>query len=310
MSSEKKICVIVPAKGESKNIIDCVTSLLNLECDDLEIVLVNDGLQESGLSALDKFKGKIKILDSKSKGPSFARNLAAKNTTADYLAFTDSDCIVARDWLKQLLAGFERHRGIVACGGDQRLPSSASGFAAQVFLFMKRAGFITDYIKSVKNHRIVEVNHNPSCNVMYRREIFLEEGGFLEGLWPGEDVELDYRLRKKDYKLAFNPDAIVYHYPPSNLRSFFKMMYRYGKAQGILVKKYGFFRRVHFLPVFSFLFFFLLVFSVFNNIFPVVFLLGMLSLFVYFHFCVYSFLLCVSGVIFWNSGFFKGLVVD
>lgn len=61
---------------------------------------------------------------------------------------------------------------------------------------------------------------------MYKRDTFLECGGFLDELWPGEDVELDYRLKKKGYHLICNPGAVVYHYRPKKLAVFLAMMYR------------------------------------------------------------------------------------
>lgn len=84
---------------------------------------------------------------------------------------------------------------------------------------------------------------------MYRKDAFLEIGGFDETLWPSEDVDLDYRLKKKGYSFMYNPSVIVYHYRPQSLSALSKMMYRYGVTQGILTKRYGFFRKIQFLPI-------------------------------------------------------------
>ncbi len=171
-----------------------------------------------------------------------------KSTDVEFLAFTDSDCIVDKNWLTELLKGFREYPEAVSCGGAQKLPEDATNFEKKVFLFMKKAGFFSEYARQAKDANITEVNHNASCCVMYKREVFLKEGGFLEGLWPGEDVELDYRLREKGYKLLFNPRAVIYHYRSKSLKSFLKMMDRYGRAQGYLVRKYGIFRKIQLVP--------------------------------------------------------------
>jgi len=94
-----------------------------------------------------------------------------------------------------------------------------------------------------------ETEHNPSCNSMYRKEVLRDVGGFDETLWPGEDVELDLKITTQGYRLIYNPEAVVYHYRPGNYIDFGRMMLRYGACQWYLVRKYGFFRRIHYVPV-------------------------------------------------------------
>jgi hypothetical protein len=74
-------------------------------------------------------------------------------------------------------------------------------------------------------------------------------GGFNESLWPGEDVELDLRIRRLGFKLIFNPDAMVGHYRAGTWNGFAHMMKRYGEVQGKLVRKYGLFRLLHYVPL-------------------------------------------------------------
>ena len=146
----------------------------------------------------------------------------------------------------------------------------------------------------LESNNIIEVNHNASCNVLYKREPFINEGGFWESLWPGEDVELDYRMRKKGYKLVFNPKGMVFHYRAENFKSFSKMMFRYGRAQGILVKKYGFFRKIHLLPFFVLFIIILFILSIFLSFLPLFLIfiaLGLLLFLVYFRFNLSVFML-------------------
>jgi GT2 family glycosyltransferase len=173
---------------------------------------------------------------------------------------------------------------------------------------MGKAGIITDYMRSQGSQAIIEVRHNASCNVMYRKDIFLAEGGFLGELWPGEDVELDYRLSQKGYKHYFNPRAVVYHYRPAGIASFSKMMFRYGWAQGFLVKKYGIFRKTQFLPLVSIagvvLFLLLLFMSRTAAAGMALFILG--GLIVVSGFDPVVFLLLVTATANWHLGFVRG----
>jgi len=308
---ERKICVIISARGYPSTLAECLNSILNLNYASLEVIFVDDGLGKSSLEVLGRFEDKIRVLESDSRGPSYARNLAAKNTDAEFIAFTDSDCVVDKGWLGHLMKGFEQHPQAVACGGTQQLPVNASAFEKKVFLFMRKAGFITDYMRKTKSQDIAEVEHNASCCVMYKKDVFLKEGGFLEGLWPGEDVELDYRLKRKGYEIVFNPKAVVYHYRPKKIKTFLSMMYRYGWAQGSLVRKYGIFRKIQTLPFFEAALFFLFILSIilgFLKMLSVIILVALLFVLLYFNLNITVFSLGILGFIWWNIGFFRNIL--
>ena len=187
-----KICVIVPMRGYSDYLEKTVKSLIEIDYHDYDIIYVDDGLDEAAIAILKLYPDKIRIIKCDGRGPSYARNLGAENTDAEYVAFTDSDCIVDKNWLKELMKGFEEAPDAVSCGGVQDIPSDATDFEKTAFLFMRKIGFVTDYMRTGAGLEMKMVKHNASCNVMYKRNVFLQEGGFFEGLWPGEDVEFDY----------------------------------------------------------------------------------------------------------------------
>lgn len=301
---QKKICAIVPAKGSAENIDKCIESILNTGYPYLDIIVVDDGLTDCAIERLTRLRNRIRILKSNSGGPSYARNLAAGETDAEFLAFTDSDCIVEKNWIDELLRGFREFPETAACGGSQRIPADASLYEKSVFLFMKKTGFLTDYVREGKDE-IREVFHNASCSVLYKRDVFLESGGFLRDVWPGEDVELDYRLKRKGYKLVFNPKAIVYHYRPKHLNSFCRMMHRYGFAQGFLVRKYGVFRRIQVLPFLSLAVSLLFLIALLFQFYLPALVLAAIVLFCSWIYFNKVFFIAAFGILNWHLGFFK-----
>jgi len=100
---------------------------------------------------------------------------------------------------------------------------------------------------------------------------------------------------------------VVYHYRPKRFLSFMKMMYRYGWAQGFLVRKYGLFRKIQFLPLVSLLLLIILIGGGCSHL-PLTLLvsLSMLCLLtVYFRSDL--FITGFSGFLLWHAGFFKGV---
>lgn len=315
------ISIIIPAKNVESTIRKCLDSILRIDYPSYEIIVVDDGSTDGTPRILSEYKN-IKTITASGIGPSKTRNIAVKEAKGEFIAFTDADCAVDVNWLNELLSGFKVFPEAIACGGRQELPHDADDFEKDVFIFMKKTGFITDYMRKISKNGITEVNHNPSCNVIYRKSVFLKENGFLENLWPGEDVELDYRLRKKKYKLVFNPKAIVYHYRSKNINDFSKMMFRYGKAQGWLVRKYGIFRMIHFVPLIllswvSLNIFGILIYPYMTKIvsffLAIIFLLSLIIITGVFIFkkknIVLFVIFFICGLASWNIGFVRGIAI-
>lgn len=244
------VSVIIPAHNEEDTMGECLTSLenLNYPYDKLEIILINDGSTDDTKNVIDRHRRRLNCvyIETSGVGPSKARNLGLKEASGEYVAFTDADCVVDKGWLNELLKGFIAE-DVAGVGGSQNIPGDATEFERKVHFFLVSMHFICEYMK--KGDKIKLVNHVASCNAMYKRDVIEEVGGFDERLWPGEDVDLDYKIRHKWYKVAYNPKAIVAHHRPKNLKSFFNMMKRYGWAQAYLIRKYGIFRKLHYVPL-------------------------------------------------------------
>ena len=243
---ETVISVIIPVKNGQRTIKKCIDSILALPRQDVETIIIDDASTDETPKILASYGDKITVLRSNGTGPSRARNMAIAQAKGAYVAFTDADCVVDTLWLNELMKGFSSIM-IAAVGGDQRSPADDSAFGKQVHGFLKAVGFIADYVKSDSVY-VVPTDHNPTCNVMYRTKVLLEAGGFCENLWPGEDLELDHRLKKNGWKFMYNPRAAVYHYRPGSMEAFIRMMTSYGRVQGVLVRWYGPFRMLHYLP--------------------------------------------------------------
>jgi hypothetical protein len=66
-----------------------------------------------------------------------------------------------------------------------------------------------------------------SCNLVSRRDVLLESGGFDESLYPNEENALMDAVLKRG-KLLYDPEMIVHRRPRSNFKSFAKMLFSYG----------------------------------------------------------------------------------
>jgi glycosyltransferase involved in cell wall biosynthesis len=308
--SSPEISVVVPVFNSERTSRKCRTSLTQQEGVDYEIIIMDDGSIDRTLEICRSFKD-VTSIALENGGPSRARNQGTRMARGQFIAFTDGDCIVDRRWLAELREGFIGPY-VAGVGGGQISPHDETPKGRTIQDFLKIIGFMGDYVKA--DSFMKETEHNPSCNVMYRKCVLEEVGGFEDGLWPGEDVELDLRIIKARYKLVFNPKSLVQHYRPSTYRAYGRMMKRYGAAQRYLVKKYGFFRRIHYVPVALMIVLFLLAAFLYLN--PHLSLMIPLVMVVPFAFffaktnkftrsIIYMMLLAVTLVC-WNWGFVAG----
>lgn len=240
--------VIIPAYNEEEVLADCLEALVNQTLTDFKAYIINDESTDTTRDIILDFEKrhpqKIHLREFGKVGPGRARNMVAKESSAEILAFTDADCIPTPSWLEELIRGFDQD-SIGALGGPHFCTQDSNVFQNKLERFLNFIKPFVDFYKT-DTKEVSEVKHNPLCNVAYRRNIFLQLGGFREDLFPGEDLEMDVRVREKGFKIFFNPKALVFHHRPKSSKDFAKVMFAYGRAQGKMTRERGPFRLIHF----------------------------------------------------------------
>lgn len=302
--------VIVVAKNASATIEKCLRSIFagSSLCGAYEVLVVDDHSSDDTIALVRNGFPRARVFLNPKNGPSTARNYGAQLAQAPYIAFTDSDCIVDMKWLEKLYEAMQQG-SYAGAGGIQDAPDDESAFGLKVNALYKKIGFLTDYVKQERLTAGTRVLHNPSCCVMYRRDVFIKEGGFLEDFYPGEDLEFDYLLTRRGYYLVFTPQAKVRHYRGNSVRGFLRKMHVYGYTQGRLTRTYGFFRKIQWLALFNTGMLVVVIVLGITNLPAVLwlFFFSILAGILFFSFDPFLFFLAVSGWFQWQAGFFFGL---
>lgn len=244
ISRAPDVSVVIAARNAEATIGACLQSLALQTYTSHDVIVVNDGSTD-GTATVAQTLGAT-VLETTGIGASAARNLGIRHAPGRIVAFTDADCTVPPTWLATLVDTLDS-TGATGAGGPQRnvFPDDASGGAA-FDAFFRLASIVSDYTRA--GGRVREVTHNASCNSAYLTEALTAVGGFTDGMWPGEDVDLDLRLRARGARLLFVPGAIVHHHRPGTLAWFRRMMRRYGAAERALVRRHGRTRRIDYVP--------------------------------------------------------------
>ena len=101
------ISVIIPARNEEKYIQKCVTSLLDQNTNNYEILLIDDNSTDSTLNIIDKLKEnqKIRVFSAGPKpegwiGKNWPCYIGYVNAKGNYLIFTDADTIHSKNSIR------------------------------------------------------------------------------------------------------------------------------------------------------------------------------------------------------------------
>ena len=121
---EDKVSVIIPVYNTGQAAVKLVMQIAKGSYKNLELILVDDGSSDGSDKLIKefirqyklKFKGKkvpdVKLLLKENGGVSTARNLGLEHATGKYIAFTDSDDSVDKDFYKKMVEAIRKYEDL------------------------------------------------------------------------------------------------------------------------------------------------------------------------------------------------------
>lgn len=110
MTSNVLLSVIIPIYNCEKYIDKCLSSFLDSNNENFEIILINDGSTDKSLSICKKYSKtdkRIKLFSFSNSGPSVARNKGIEKANGKYIFFCDGDDYVSTEEFKNVLIQLE-----------------------------------------------------------------------------------------------------------------------------------------------------------------------------------------------------------
>ena len=227
-----KVSIIVPCKAIGAHAVECVEHCNQLDYPDFEILVLPDARPDrvSPLYA--------DIIPTGEMGPSQKRDLGAQRARGEILAFIDDDAFPRRDWLSYAIPPFGNER-VAGVGGPAVTPPSDTTLlqaSGAVFESLLGGGpYAYRYVPGSPR----EVDDYPTCNLLVRKSVFLEAGGFGTEYWPGEDTKLCLAITKELGKtIVYEPKALVYHHRRNLFKGHMKQVASYALHRGFFVKRF------------------------------------------------------------------------
>ncbi len=199
------LSVVVPFYNVEAYLRDCLESLRAQTLTDLEVVLVDDGSPDGSLQVAEEFVAadpRFRLVRQENQGLGPARNTGTGIATGRYLAFVDSDDLVAPRAYAQLVGSLERTGSSFAGGNAYRFSAAKGVYQSWTHrepFAQTRPATTIDAFPTLMRDRMI-------WNKVYRRS-FWDEQGFE---FPAIRYE-DYPVTLSAYLRATSVDVLAEH---------------------------------------------------------------------------------------------------
>jgi glycosyltransferase involved in cell wall biosynthesis len=219
------VSVILPVLDPGPLLAEQLSALVAQDWDlPWEVLIADNGCTDGSLDVVEEMRHRlpVRVIDARARrGPAYARNQGAAEARGEWLAFCDGDDVASPGWLAALWSA--RDQGDLVCGAcDVTTLNDPAVLKA-------RGG--PDYGRSMPQGPCEFLPYATSGNMLVRRALFMELGGWDEQLSYCEDVEFSWRAQLRGQSLVFAPEAVMqYRYRPST-RALFHQVRRYKAAE-------------------------------------------------------------------------------
>lgn len=218
------VSVVIPTLNSAGTIRTCLDAVGRSAA---EIIVVDDRSSD-GTQDIARSHGAT-VIEVATRSAASARNEGVAHSKGEIIAFTDSDCVPAGNWIASISAAFEGLSDADIIGGSIDLREDT------MFRRAYRAMYAMTDAKLFGDSSIML----PAMNLSARARVF-KDVRFDETL-PGalcDDVDFLHRARMHGLRIRYRPEIKVTHLNPSGFRSFVRQEVRHGMGDLIFSKRY------------------------------------------------------------------------
>ncbi len=197
------ISVIIPAYNAQKTIKRTIESALNQTFSDFELIIVNDGSQDSTLEIVSSISDpRLKVFSYPNAGAAVGRNRGFSHSIGEFIAFLDADDLWTSDKLEAQLKALQAN------------PEAAVAYSwADIIDESDQYLCLGSHITANGNvyaQLLLVCFVVSGSNPLIRRQAFVEVGGFDESLPASQDYDLYLRLAARYDYVAVPSVQVLY----------------------------------------------------------------------------------------------------
>ena len=215
--------IIIPLYNKEGSIAQALDSVMAQECQDFEVVVVDDGSTDAGAAVVENYGDpRIRLVRQENAGVSAARNRGIEEAKGEYVAFLDADDVWMPGFLSEIVA---LQKEFPQCRAQAtNYVFNSNGVKSPTILrkipFSGERGVLVNYFE------VASCSHPPvwTSAVCIERRLLQEIGGFPVGIKSGEDlltwarvaVRTDWAYSMKEMA-QYNFDQMSIKEPPTRV---------------------------------------------------------------------------------------------
>jgi len=208
-----RISVVIPTRNRREHLEECLKSLFEANPLPNEVIVLDAGSTDGTEEAVKQYS--ITFVRVNEPNRQRQRNIGLSKTTGEIVVFLDDDVVIDKPALRHIMNAYSIDVGGV---GGRILP-----YGMPRNYWVAACGNI---VGKVRNDGVVignfdiplkkskEVDCLQGCFMSFRREALQKVGGFDENyasFFRGDDTDVSFVVKKRGYKLIYEPKAIVWH---------------------------------------------------------------------------------------------------
>jgi cellulose synthase/poly-beta-1,6-N-acetylglucosamine synthase-like glycosyltransferase len=236
------VTIVTPLYNEGKSIFDSILSFLEQDypADRLSVIVVDDCSTDDSYDwacrAAARDNRVLVIRNPHNMGKRMGINHAVRKATSEIIVSVDSDVILDRNAIRELVARFTTPQ-IAAVGGRVNVVNCNQNWLTRMQTIKYFFGY--EYLKNLEKsmHQVMCLS---GCLTAYRRHILIELEPILEDrnvlgvpIKYGEDRFLTRQIVKAGWETAQTLDAVCYTKAPNTLSKYFAQQLRWRRSNFI-----------------------------------------------------------------------------
>lgn len=226
------VSIIIPIYRSEATLAKCLDSIMKLNYPEArrEIIIVDNNSPDNSRLIAEQYP--VKIIDEPRQGRAFARNAGVQASSGEWIAFTDSDCVVKPNWLMKYAHRIRDYQEVDIFGGE----IESVALSPEMKKFFQEEAILSQ--QDAMNGNMVIFPFVITANALIRRSVFDRVGLFDTNLITAEDTEWGWRAYFSGVKMCYCPEIKVKHFHPITPGGLFHQFYEYGVNETYLFLKH------------------------------------------------------------------------